>query len=194
MGVHCRSIHSTTMAVLRFAVALALASSAAAFTPSPMGSMMTTASSVRSAPVRMGVESMEGVGPETGGKIFDPLGFSKIASDETLAWYRAAELKHGRVAMAATVGYALTASGVRFPGNLATGVPFDSLKTATAWDNMPDAGKWQILGVIGIMELLGEAQKPHYTQGGTLSSSQLSCLRSRRLRRGSLSSRTAAWR
>ena len=41
----------------------------------------------------------EGVGPETGGNVFDPMGLSKIASEETLAWYRAAELKHSRVAM-----------------------------------------------------------------------------------------------
>jgi len=42
------------------------------------------------------------VGVETGGKVFDPLGLSKIASAETLAWYRAAELKHSRIAMVRT--------------------------------------------------------------------------------------------
>eukprot|EP01035_Chromulina_nebulosa_P019800 gene19800-25742_t len=35
---------------------------------------------------------------------FDPAGFTKNASPETLAWYRAAELKHGRVAMLAALG------------------------------------------------------------------------------------------
>ena len=49
-----------------------------------------------------GVRRREGVGQETGNKVFDPLGFSKIASAETLAWYRAAELKHSRVAMVRT--------------------------------------------------------------------------------------------
>ena len=34
------------------------------------------------------------------------MGLSKIASEETLAWYRAAELKHSRVAMAAVTGWA----------------------------------------------------------------------------------------
>ena len=34
-------------------------------------------------------------------KDFDPLGLSKDKSDETLAYYRAAELKHGRVCMLA---------------------------------------------------------------------------------------------
>ena len=43
------------------------------------------------------------MGVETGGKVFDPMGFSKIASAETLAWYRAAELKHSRIAMVRTM-------------------------------------------------------------------------------------------
>ena len=37
-------------------------------------------------------------------KNFDPLSYSTIGSDETLAWFRAAELKHSRVAMLATSG------------------------------------------------------------------------------------------
>mmetsp|Transcript_2974 Transcript_2974/g.5081 ORF Transcript_2974/g.5081 Transcript_2974/m.5081 type:complete len:218 (-) Transcript_2974:259-912(-) len=35
---------------------------------------------------------------------FDPLGFTKNVSQEQLEWYRAAELKHGRVAMLAALG------------------------------------------------------------------------------------------
>jgi len=35
---------------------------------------------------------------------FDPLQFSKTASEEKMAWYRAAELKHGRVSMLAALG------------------------------------------------------------------------------------------
>ena len=73
----------------------------------------------RSGAIHMGVADMEGTGPETGGKVFDPMGLSKIASEETLAWYRAAELKHSRVAMAAATGWAYVASGgPLFPGYL----------------------------------------------------------------------------
>ena len=36
---------------------------------------------------------------------FDPWGLADVGSPETLAWYRAAELKHGRVCMAAFVGF-----------------------------------------------------------------------------------------
>ena len=41
----------------------------------------------------------EGVGEETGGQIWDPLGISEAVSDEAVMWFRASELKHGRVAM-----------------------------------------------------------------------------------------------
>merc|ERR1719191_2708101 len=123
--------------------------------------------------LRMGVADMEGVGPETGGKVFDPIGLSKIASEETLAWYRAAELKHSRVAMAAVTGWAWVSSGgPLFPGYLSieNGVTFESLGRDgyAAWAAVPEAGKFQILGVIGILEWLGEASvKPHYMAGGT---------------------------
>merc|ERR1719243_521211 len=123
--------------------------------------------------LRMGVADMEGVGPETGNKVFDPLGLSKIASEETLAWYRAAELKHSRVAMAAVTGWAWVSSGgPLFPGYLSAeqGITFESLGRDgyAAWDAVPEAGKFQILGVIGILEILSEsAVKPHYMAGGT---------------------------
>ena len=36
---------------------------------------------------------------------FDPLGLSKGKDEATIGYYRAAELKHGRVCMLASVGY-----------------------------------------------------------------------------------------
>jgi len=123
--------------------------------------------------VQMSVQDMEGTGPETGGKVFDPWGLSKIASEETLAWYRAAELKHSRAAMAAATGWAYVASGgPLFPGYLSIeqGITFESLgrNGYAAWDAVPDSGKLQIIGVVGILDLLGEAAvKPHYMMGGT---------------------------
>merc|ERR1719378_565080 len=123
--------------------------------------------------LRMGVADMEGVGPETGGKVFDPLGLSKIASEETLAWYRACELKHSRIAMAAATGWAYVSSGgPLFPGYISPseGVTFESLGIHgyEAWAATPESGKAQIIGIIGILEILGEASvKPHYMMGGT---------------------------
>merc|ERR1719331_3633790 len=133
---------------------------------------MVHATAARAA-VQMGVSDMEGTGPETGGKVFDPMGLSKIASAETLAWYRAAELKHSRVAMAAVTGWAWVSSGgPLFPGYLSIeqGVTFESLGRDgyAAWDAVPEDGKFQIIGVVGLLELLGEASvKPHYMSGGT---------------------------
>jgi len=125
--------------------------------------------------VQMGVADMEGTGPETGGKVFDPYGFSdpSFASEETLAWFRAAELKHSRIAMAAATGWAyISSGGPTLPGSLSIeqGITFDSLPRDgyAAWDAVPESGKFQIIGVIGILELLGEAAvKPHYMMGGT---------------------------
>ena len=87
-------------------------------------------------------------------KTFDPLGLATLGSDETLAWFRAAELKHSRVAMLATTGYLVQAAGVHFPGMLSKDVSFESLSTMKpfdAWDAVPDAGTfllrfvWRIL-------------------------------------------------
>ena len=74
---------------------------------------------------------------------------------------------------AAVTGWAYTASGgPLFPGYLSNsqGITFESLGRDgyAAWAAVPESGKMQILGVIGILELLGEASvKPHYMNGGT---------------------------
>jgi len=138
----------------------------------PAASVMRAAAPA-AAQVQMSVADMEGTGPETGGKVFDPIGLSKIASEETLAWYRAAELKHSRVAMAAATGWAyIESGGPFFPGYLSVeqGITFESLGRDgyAAWAAVPDQGKLQIIGVVGILDLLGEAAvKPHYMMGGT---------------------------
>lgn len=102
-------------------------------------------------------------------KNFDPMGLSSAGSDETLAWFRAAELKHSRVAMLAFSGYVVQANGFHFPGMLSSDVSFGSLsaiKPFDAWDAVPDAGKAQILGTIFIAELASESQGTHYMKGG----------------------------
>jgi hypothetical protein len=104
-------------------------------------------------------------------KSFDPLRLSIVGSDETLAWFRAAELKHSRVAMLATTGYIVQGSGIHFPGMLSSDVSFESLssmKPLEAWDAVPDAGKAQILFTIFIAELITESKGVHYTKRGPL--------------------------
>ena len=100
---------------------------------------------------------------------FDPAGFAE-SNPEMVPWFREAELKHGRVAMAAFVGFLVNYQGITFPADLTmSGEKFSSLGTGNpllAWDNISDKGKWSILGFIGLLEVLGEAEKPHYMRGG----------------------------
>ena len=77
-------------------------------------------------------------------KGYDPLGLATLGSESTLAWFRAAELKHSRVAMLATTGYLVQAAGCHFPGMLSSDVSFETLsamKPLDAWDAVPDLGK-----------------------------------------------------
>lgn len=104
-------------------------------------------------------------------KGYDPLNLATLGSDSTLAWFRAAELKHGRVAMLATTGYIVQAAGFHFPGMLSSDVSFESLSTMKpfdAWDAVPDLGKAQIYFTIFFAELVTEAKGTHYTKGGDL--------------------------
>ena len=104
-------------------------------------------------------------------KLFDPLGLATVGSDETLNWFRAGELKNGRCAMVATVGYLTNAAGLHFPGMLSHDVSFADLaamRPIDAWAAVPDAGKAQILATCFIAELVTESKPVHYTKGGPL--------------------------
>jgi hypothetical protein len=145
---------------MKLIVSLLCLTSAAAFAPA--------ARPARSTMKMVSAQDMPGAQAPVG--FFDPLGFASGGSDETLLWYRAAELKHSRVAMLATAGWLTTAYGVFFPGNLAEDTPFSSLGSAplAAWDKVPLAGKTQIILFCGIVEFFAEIKKPHYTKGGPM--------------------------
>lgn len=117
--------------------------------------------------MKMGAETMEGVIKPTG--FFDPLGLSKLGSDSTNAWFRQAEIKHGRVAMFAFVGYIVQCNGIHLPGDIATGTSFESIsqvKPLEAWAAVPALGQLQIISFLGCFEILTEMEKPHYMKGG----------------------------
>ena len=104
-------------------------------------------------------------------KGFDPLGLATLGSESTLAWFRAAELKHSRVAMLATTGYLVQGAGIHFPGMLSSDVSFESvsaLKPLDAWAAVPDEGKAQIYFTIFLAEIISESKGTHYTKGGDL--------------------------
>ena len=68
-----------------------------------------------SSAVKMSFESELGVLPPVG--FFDPLGLSTSIDAETFAQYRTAELKHGRVAQLAVLGY-IVPEVFKFPGRM----------------------------------------------------------------------------
>jgi hypothetical protein len=118
---------------------------------------------------------------------YDPLGFAKsgmgeagtLASEEAvIGFLRQAEIKHGRVAMAAFVGFIVQSNGIHFPWDLTTsGISHADIAAAggpaAQWDALPTASKLQIFGAIGFLEGWGENSKAikaqgqsHYMRGG----------------------------
>ena len=80
-----------------------------------------------------------------------------MGSEQTLAWFRHAELKHGRVAMAAIVGLLVHINGIHFSGSLSPtyGVTFEALSKMgpfEAWNSIPLLGQAQILWTIAGLE------------------------------------------
>jgi hypothetical protein len=154
----------STIALLALAV-----SSASAFAPTTQQSSKT--SSAVSATREEILKSPNTV--EVGGKIFDPLGLSQLGGDETISWFRHSEIKHGRIAMAAFVGWCVTGAGLRLPGELAPGLPFSDIpsKGLEAWDAIPGWGKAQFLLFAGLIEFHDELffsrRGTHYMRGGT---------------------------
>eukprot|EP00542_Grammatophora_oceanica_P009156 CAMPEP_0194043512 /NCGR_PEP_ID=MMETSP0009_2-20130614/15114_1 /TAXON_ID=210454 /ORGANISM="Grammatophora oceanica, Strain CCMP 410" /LENGTH=208 /DNA_ID=CAMNT_0038687733 /DNA_START=82 /DNA_END=708 /DNA_ORIENTATION=+ len=152
---------------------LALAGSAAAFTGVPLRTGISSKSSLR-----MGVDDMIGKSQEFGNRVFDPLGFSAGASDATLAWFRHAELKHGRVAMLAATGWMIQKNGlgvIPYPvgdsfvsGEHAGETQILSSDPFEAAMQLPGGGWWQMFFTAGCIELWTEAKSPHYMKSGNM--------------------------
>ena len=101
---------------------------------------------------------------------------STYDSEAAIGFLRHAEIKHGRVAMAAFVGYCVQ-SNFCFPWELAKGIPYSSIAAAGSppaqWDAVPTAGKLQILLAVAVLEMWGEGSttlaacgEKHYMKGG----------------------------
>ncbi|GAX14579.1 hypothetical protein FisN_6Lh357 [Fistulifera solaris] len=145
---------------MKFYTLLALLGSAAAFAPA---SQTKSSSTVLSAWKDDAV-----VGKTAPAGYFDPLGLSKNKSDKTMAYYREAELKNGRVAMAACLGWYITAGGTHpaFGGSLSD----DPLKAA---GELSFVGWLQFIFGCGVIEFLGEKikERPGYVPGDILGAS-----------------------
>ena len=150
------------------AAALVLASSGAAAFTAALAPVRSAAPAVRMS----AADKLEGASHETGMQVWDPLGLADLGSPATLAFMRHAELKHGRVAMAAFSGWLVAVSGAHFPGlvSFSEGISFDDISKLTPleqWSALPTLGKAQILLAIGIIEHQSEWKiKPRYMAPG----------------------------
>ena len=96
------------------------------------------------------------------------LDFWTLGNEATIGYLRHAEIKHGRVAMAAFLGYLAQSTPV-VSGPHAK-LPYSGyepgLTPPEQWDAIPLAGKIQIFGIIGMLESYGEILPQHYCNGG----------------------------
>lgn len=139
-----------------------LLSSASAFAPSTTSSTSTSSLSASS------INDAFGVSVETGNKC-PPLGAKILedASPEALKWFQNAEIKHGRIAMVATIGFWVQKSGIHMPLYLgpntadqwllssSTGITFADVSAAAPLDAIqmvPMAGWLQIFFAAGAFE------------------------------------------
>ena len=109
--------------------------------------------------------------------IWDPLGcadfnFWGLGNEATIGYLRHAEIKHGRVAMAAFLGFIVQSLPVVSGEHLFA--PYRGYVAGVSpqeqWDNLPAIGKLQIAVAIGMLESYGEgAGNPegyvHYCNG-----------------------------
>mmetsp|Transcript_4508 Transcript_4508/g.13347 ORF Transcript_4508/g.13347 Transcript_4508/m.13347 type:complete len:263 (+) Transcript_4508:62-850(+) len=93
--------------------------------------------------------------------------------EANIGWFRHAEIKHGRIAMAGFLGFIAQCTDL-VSGEHAT-PPYRGFVAGVTpqeqWDNIPLIGKLQILVFVGMLESYGEgAGSPegyvHYTKGG----------------------------
>jgi len=101
-----------------------------------------------------------------------------VGQEASIGFLRQAEIKHGRVAMAAFVGFCVQSNGIYWPWALnGDGVTHAQISAAGApaaqWDALPTSAKVQILLFIGFLEIMGEnsyileqSGQKHYMKGG----------------------------
>ena len=147
---------------MKLLAAALLAGSAAAFAPSPNGAAPKTALRETVADLKDLAVKLNPVIP-----YFDPLNlagqnFWGQSTEETIGFIRESEVKHGRIAMFAFVGYLVHANGFTFPWAMTMdGTPFpQGLSPPDAWDAIPDAGKLQIFLFVGFLEYVSSLRRP----------------------------------
>ena len=83
------------------------------------------------------------------------VGLSANIDEATFEQYRTAELKHGRVAQLAVIGY-IVPEVFKFPGDIAPGIPFASIPNGiAAISAVPALGWAQMFFLIGAVDYRG---------------------------------------
>jgi len=153
---------------------LALAATASAFTPSA-NLPSTSRTAIQLSETKADLEVLaKKLNPVIG--FYDPLNLAEAefwgqSNEATIGFLRHAEIKHGRVAMFAFVGYIAHANSFKFPWAMQMdGSPFPAeTNPPVLWDVISDDAKWQMFALIGFLEFWGELSTPnskHYMKGG----------------------------
>jgi len=106
---------------------------------------------------------------------YDPLKI-RTESPERYRRFVEMEIKHGRLAMAATVGVLVTSLGFRFPGYLSTfanggdGIKFADVPggAISSWAAVPELGWLQIVALISVLDVIIFKQDPDREPGDTV--------------------------
>lgn len=153
---------------MKFLITALIAASASAFAPSASNSRASVAVQESKADLEVLAKDLN---PLVG--FFDPLELSgdefwEQSNDATIGFLREAEIKHGRIAMFAFVGYIVHANGITWPWKMQMdGTPFPTVSNAPeAWDQISDSAKWQIIAFVGFLEFYNEVTGTHYMRGG----------------------------
>ena len=158
------------IAIMKLSIVASIIGSAAAFTsPAALSARISTA-------VNNGMDDLASIAEKSNPvlKFYDPLQLSSTTiwgntNDETIAFLRHSEIKHGRVAMAAFVGYIVQSNGYHFPFPIdfeGSPYPYAAGSPPEQWDALSDAAKWQIILFVGFLEWFSEASGTHYMRGG----------------------------
>mmetsp|Transcript_27890 Transcript_27890/g.42748 ORF Transcript_27890/g.42748 Transcript_27890/m.42748 type:complete len:248 (-) Transcript_27890:229-972(-) len=158
---------------MKLAIFASLFASAAAFAPASSGRATSQIAETKSDLEALGKQLNPIVG------YFDPLDLTEAAlwgqsNEFTIGWLRQAEIKHGRVAMAAFVGYCVQSNFIfPWPQHMdGTTGPSTDLSPPDQWDAIPFAAKLQIILFVGFLEFYSELSEGggsgqlHYTKGG----------------------------
>eukprot|EP00566_Odontella_aurita_P027989 CAMPEP_0113591642 /NCGR_PEP_ID=MMETSP0015_2-20120614/37382_1 /TAXON_ID=2838 /ORGANISM="Odontella" /LENGTH=191 /DNA_ID=CAMNT_0000498045 /DNA_START=38 /DNA_END=613 /DNA_ORIENTATION=- /assembly_acc=CAM_ASM_000160 len=121
---------------MKCAILASLIAGAAAFAPAQKAAASTA----------LNADFSGEVGAQAPLGFFDPFGMTKRCDEDRFNQIRLVEVKHGRVAMLAVVGYLTTYAGVRFPG--AEDIPAGF----AAWGALPGMVWAQMIATWGMME------------------------------------------